>query len=90
MSIPEVMPADYDINTRVGPVILNLKCVGLIGGKTLVLEDESKELTVKFPCPLWPWIEPGDLITMLLSPTKVTVTVSAPAPPGLVINSKVN
>lgn len=82
------MSSDYDVNTQVGPIILNLQCAGIIGGKTLVLEDESKMLTVKFPCQLWPWIEPGDLVTMLLSPTKITVTPSLS--PSIIINNKVN
>lgn len=84
----KVMSSDYDVNTRVSPIVLNLRCAGVIGGKTLVLEDESKMLTVKFPVELWPWIEPGDLIAMLLSPFKVTVTPSLS--PNIIINNKVN
>jgi hypothetical protein len=82
------MDNPYEISTQVGPIILNLQCTGIIGGRTLVLEDASKMLTLKYPVQLWPWIEPGDLITMLLSPTKITVTPSLI--PTSVINSKVN
>lgn len=82
------MSGNYDVDTKVGPIILNLQCAGIIGGVTMVLEDESKMLTVKFPCQLWPWIEPGDLVTMLLSPFKVTVTPAFI--PMSTLNNKVN
>jgi len=65
------------------PVILEMECKGLVGGRSLTLTDDSGLMKLTFPAQLWQFIQPGDHIHMTFSPVKVTVMPIEPELPGL-------
>lgn len=73
-----------EVVTSGRPILITLKAKGLVGGKSITLEDDSGQLKVIVPAALWEFITPGDSIAMTLSPVKVTVIAAKPVLlPGL-------
>jgi hypothetical protein len=76
--------ATGEVKTAGRPILLNLICKGLVGGKTITLEDESGQFQIKAPSQLWEFITPGDMVCVTISPIKATILFAASDPfPGL-------
>jgi hypothetical protein len=74
--------ATGEVATAGRPILLNLICKGLVGGKKITLEDESGQFKIEAPAALWEFITPGDMVCVTISPIKATIIFQ---PPNLVL-----